>query len=266
MAGRNVVNTAPFRERLIQRISEVHSRLCVGLDPRPGRIDGDVEEFLEEIVESVAPMAAAFKPNIAYFEAMGVRGYGMLADLINYIPDSIPVILDVKRSDIPETQKYYARAYFDQWGVDAVTLNPFMGSDSLEPFLERSGKGVFLLSMTSNPGAEEIQLIRNNGDYPVFNRISKMATPDEERTSGAPGMVIGLTNLNDRMIEHIPDVPLLVPGLGSQGGKLQRLVDLDHSSPILVNSSRSVLYAEGIQGTVETAKQYRERINDVIGG
>ena len=134
-----------FTDKLAARIRKTGSALCVGLDPRPVMDDlQSVPSLLRKVVEETAPYAAAFKPNIAYFEAMGLRGLEMLED--------VPVVLDAKRGDIGETQKYYAQAYFERLGVDAVTLSPFMGYDTLEPFLNYEGKGIYLLAVTSNPG------------------------------------------------------------------------------------------------------------------
>jgi orotidine-5'-phosphate decarboxylase len=132
-----------YAERLQKRIEKTGSRLCVGLDPRPG--DGGAafaRNFLEQVIDETAIWAAAFKPNMAYFEAMGIEGIRLLEDLLAKMPEDVPVILDAKRSDIGETQKYYAQGYFGGWNVDAVTLNPFLGYDSVEPFLDWPGKGI----------------------------------------------------------------------------------------------------------------------------
>ena len=131
-----------YAERLQNRINETGSRLCVGIDPRPGD-DGieAVPDFLKRLVDETWEHAAAFKPNMAYFEAMGLLGIEILEELMGRMPKEVPVILDAKRSDIGETQKYYAHSYFSHWKVDAVTLNPFLGYDSIEPFLGWEGKG-----------------------------------------------------------------------------------------------------------------------------
>ena len=145
-----------YAERLQGRIDQTGSRLCVGLDPRPG--DGGAaaaRDFLKQVIEETAPWAAAYKPNMAYFEAMGIEGIRLLEELLAGMPEEIPVILDAKRSDIGETQKYYAQGYFAGWNVDAVTLNPFLGYDSIEPFLDWQGKGIYLLAVTSNPGSAD---------------------------------------------------------------------------------------------------------------
>ena len=147
-----------YGERLKARIESTGSRLCVGLDPRPG--EGGIEavpDFLKRVIDETWQHAAAFKPNMAYFEAMGLRGIEILENLLGAMPKEVPVILDAKRSDIGETQKYYAHSYFAHWKVDAVTLNPFLGYDSIEPFLGWEGKGIYLLAVTSNAGSADFQ-------------------------------------------------------------------------------------------------------------
>ena len=137
----------------------IGTRLCVGIDPRP-ELSGGIEqvpEFLRRVVGETAEYAAAFKPNMAYFEAMGLRGIEILQEMLEEMPNEVPIILDAKRSDIGETQKYYAKSYFENWNVDAVTLNPFLGYDSIEPFLDWEGKGIYLLAVTSNAGSADFQ-------------------------------------------------------------------------------------------------------------
>ena len=185
-----------FSERLQQRIVKTGSRLCVGLDPRPG--DGGASaarDFLKEVVAETSPWAAAFKPNMAYFEALGIEGIRLLEDLLADMPDDVPVILDAKRSDIGETQKYYAQGYFGRWNVDAVTLNPFLGYDSIEPFLDWEGKGVYLLAVTSNPGSADFQrqkLADGRAVFELVTALGERACAEGRKTD--VGYVVGLTN------------------------------------------------------------------------
>src|SRR3954466_5290198 len=176
-----------YSEKLRARIKATGSGLCVGLDVRADSAD-EARSFIRDVVEQTAPYAAAFKPNAAYFEALGWQGVKLLEELRGMIPSDIPIILDVKRGDIGETQKYYAKACFEVMGADAVTLNPFMGRDTLEPFLEYSDKGLYLLAVTSNPGAKDIEMQRV-GERGVFELVCDML-------QGAPqaGLVVGLTN------------------------------------------------------------------------
>lgn len=248
-----------YTEKLAHRIAAADSRLCVGIDPRPERIQGDLEPFVRRVIEETAPHAAAFKPNIAYFEAYGAEGVAVLERCLADVPEDIPVVLDVKRGDIPETMKYYAQAYFDRWSVDAVTLNGFMGRDSIEPFLQSPDHGVYLLAVTSNPSAADVEL-RRVGDRYVFELIQEFAETD---LAGQVGLVVGLTNVSDEVLSRIKDLPLLIPGLGAQGGDLSRLDMSSRAAPNLINSSRSILY--GPDGTLASrAAAARRKINAAI--
>ena len=243
-----------YREKLSRQIQVAGSNLCVGLDPRPDRVEGSVEDFLKGVIEETAEFTAAYKPNIAYFEAMGMEGLRTLESAMTRIPESIPVILDAKRGDIGETQKYYAKACFDVWGADAATLNPYMGAETLEPFLEYSNKGVYLLAVTSNPGAKDVELRQSDGRY-VFEYVSDMTAASEQI-----GLVVGLTNAADEVLAKIPDAPLLIPGLGAQGGNLEALRGQDRQAPLLVNVSRGILFAEPEKSFAAKAKAYADQI------
>ena len=239
-----MLRTMRFADRLQQRIDKTGSRLCVGLDPRPGEGSMSfVRDFLRQVVEETAIWAAAFKPNIAYFEAMGGGGIGLLEDLLAGMPEDVPVILDAKRSDIGETQKYYAQGYFAGWNVDAVTLNPFLGYDSIEPFLDWEGKGIYLLAVTSNPGSNDIQrqtLLDGRAVYELVTAMGERAA--QEGRASDVGYVVGLTNAAG-VLARMPDAPLLVPGLGAQGGDLAALAAAKRLAPDLINVSRGILYA-----------------------
>ena len=249
-----------YRERLQARIATTGSRLCVGLDPRPG--DGGIEavpDFLKQVVDETWEHAAAFKPNMAYFEAMGLRGIEILENLLAAMPEEVPVILDAKRSDIGETQKYYAHSYFAHWKVDAVTLNPFLGYDSIEPFLNWEGKGIYLLAVTSNPGSADFQRQILADGRAIFELVTALG----ERAAGLPtdvGYVVGLTNTAG-VLQRIPDAPLLIPGLGAQGGDLTELAAAGRTAPDVINVSRGVLYADDGFTFGERARRWAERIS-----
>jgi orotidine-5'-phosphate decarboxylase len=250
-----------YADRLQQRIRKTGSRLCVGLDPRPGR-DGAsaARAFLERVIGETAPWAAAFKPNMAYFEAMGIEGIRVLEQLLAAMPDEVPVILDAKRSDIGETQGYYARGYFSGWNVDAVTLNPFLGYDSIEPFLDWEGKGVYLLAVTSNPGSADFQRRTLDDGRQVFELVTAMGgrAAGEGRMTDV-GYVVGLTNAAG-VLARIPDAPLLVPGLGAQGGDLAALAAAKRTAPDVINVSRGILYAGDSLGFAARARAWAEKI------
>jgi orotidine-5'-phosphate decarboxylase len=233
-----------YGEKLGKRIITADSRLCVGLDPRPSQGDvSSVEDFLKSVVEQTWSYAAAFKPNMAYFEAMGWKGIEMLERLLGWMPDEVPVILDAKRSDIGETQKYYAQGYFQHWDVDAVTLNPFLGYDSIEPFLGWEGKGVYLLAVTSNPGSADFQRQMLADGRPVYELVTDLgARASMAGCATDVGYVVGLTNAGG-VLEKMPDAPLLIPGLGAQGGDLAGLVASARTAADVINVSRGILYA-----------------------
>ncbi len=251
-----------YAQRLQQRIDKTGSRLCVGLDPRPG--DGGAaaaRDFLRQVIDETAAFAAAFKPNMAYFEAMGIEGIRLLEELLAKMPDDVPVILDAKRSDIGETQKYYAQGYFGGWNVDAVTLNPFLGYDSIEPFLDWPGKAVYLLAVTSNAGSADFQRQRLADGREVFELVTALGerAAAEGRQSDV-GYVVGLTHAA-QVLAKIPAAPLLVPGLGAQGGDLASLAAAARSAPDVINVSRGILYAGDDRSFAERAQEWAEKIS-----
>lgn len=252
-----------YAERLKSRLETTGSALCVGLDPRPDMTEGGVEaipEFLRRVIGETAEFAAAFKPNIAYFEAMGLRGLEILDQLLGEMPREVPVILDAKRSDIGETQKYYARSYFENWGVDAVTLNPFLGYDTLKPFLDWEGKGVYLLAVTSNPGSVDFQR-RDCEGKKLFERVGELCErAQSEGRKTTAGLVVGLTNADGDVLTNLPDVPLLVPGLGAQGGSLNSLAGSGRNAASVINVSRGITYAEGSTDYAGLAKHWADKI------
>ena len=238
-----------YRQKLEARISAIGSNLCVGLDVRAVDAGEETQRGILDLIEQTAPFAAAFKPNAAYFEALGWKGLRMLSEVLRHIPSDIPVIYDVKRGDIGETQGYYAKACFDELDVDAVTLNPFMGRDTLEPFLKYQDKGLYLLAVTSNPGAKDIEL-QSTGERQIFELVADMTQVSEQA-----GLVVGLTNASGEVLTKIPDVPLLIPGLGAQGGDLAALRGTGRKAPLLVNVSRGILVH--VEGTTYASRAER---------
>ncbi len=254
-----------FTQKLQSRIVTTGSSLCVGLDVRANSAD-EAREFIREVIEQTAPYAAAFKPNTAYFEALGWQGMRLLEELRSMIPSDIPLVLDVKRGDIGETQRYYAKACFDVVGADAVTLNPFMGRDTLEPFLEYTDKGLYLLAVTSNAGAQDIELCKIQdsrftiqGDESSRRHVFEIVC-DMLREVPQGGLVVGLPNASGDILGRIPDVPLLVPGLGAQGGDVAALRGTGRTAPLLVNVSRGILYAEPEKSFAQKAAAWSKLI------
>ena len=251
-----------YNEKLQKRIEVTGSRLCVGIDPRPD-LSGGVEaipEFLKRLVGETWEHAAAFKPNMAYFEAMGLRGLEMLEEMLKDMPKDVPVILDAKRSDIGETQKYYAKSYFENWGVDSVTLNPFLGYDSIEPFLDWEGKGIYILAVTSNPGSADFQR-QMVGDRYVFELVQDIAVrAAKEGRATDVGMVVGLTNASTEVLDRLQDFPLLIPGLGAQGGDLGNMSERGRTAPDTINVSRGISYKDLDKYFTQKAKEWADKI------
>lgn len=242
-----------FHSRLDMAWSQTDSMLCVGLDPEPARMPegmGQTPEgivaFLRRIIAATADLACAYKPQIAHFSAIGAES--ALVQTIAAIRELAPhavVILDAKRGDIGSTAAMYAQEAFDRYRADAVTLNPYLGGESLEPFLEREGRGTVILCRTSNPGAGEIQDWPESD--PLYARIARLAVR-HWNPHGNLMLVAGATRPAElrRIRQLAPDIPLLVPGLGAQGGDLESAVDagLDaRGRGLVVNSSRAILYA-----------------------
>lgn len=247
-----------YLEKLNARISTTQSNLCVGLDVRADST-AEARDLILQVIEETAPFTAAYKPNAAYFEALGWQGMQLLEELRDLIPSDIPIVLDVKRGDIGETQRYYAKACYDAIRADAVTLNPFMGRDTLEPFLEYSDKGFYLLCVTSNPGAVDIELQKTTGNRHIFELVCDML-------KGQPqgGLVLGLTNAAADTLSLIPDVPLLIPGLGAQGGDLNALKATPRQAPPLINVSRGILYAEPEKSYADKARHWSQLIQAAL--
>ena len=242
---------APFLERLHGASRSHQSWLCIGLDVDPQRVPaaarGDdpaewVPRFLLGVVEATHDLVCCYKPNLAFFEALGLPGQRALRAVLQGIPPDVPVLIDAKRSDMENTMRAYARALFDDLGADAVTVNPYLGGDSLAPFLAYPDRGVFVLCKTSNPGAGEIQDLRVDGDEPLFINIARRAQEWDQH--GTVGLVVGATYPRDiaAVRQVAPDVPLLIPGVGAQAGDLAAAVQAA-GEPAIINASRSVLYA-----------------------
>ena len=233
------------------------SLLCVGLDPEPARFPaawrGDAArlfDFCAAIVDATRDLVCAFKPQIAYFAAQ--RAEDQLERLIAHIhrvAPRVPVILDAKRGDIGTTAEQYAREAFERYDADALTLSPFMGFDSIEPYLRYEGKGLILLCRTSNPGGSELQAQRLQSGDLLYEHIARLAQ-GPWNASGQLGLVVGATYPQEiaRVRELAPTLPLLIPGIGAQGGDAQATVRAgwrggESPAPIIVSSSRAVLYA-----------------------
>ncbi len=259
------------------------SMLCVGLDPEPSRFPlkwrddpRHIYDFCAAIVDATADVAMAFKPQIAYFAAHGAEDQleRLMAHMRVAAPQ-VPIILDAKRGDIGSTAEQYAREAFVRYGADAVTLSPFMGFDSVQPYLQYPGKGVYLLCRTSNPGGDDFQsqrLASVEGQPLLYEHIARLAQ-GPWNLNGQLGLVVGATYPAEieRVRELAPTVPLLIPGVGAQGGDAQATVlagwrgKAGHTTgPIAVNSSRAILYASAGEDFAEAARREALRTRDVL--
>ncbi len=243
-----------FRSQLLAAQAAQRSLLCVGLDPEPARFPGAwkddparIFDFCAAIVDATADRVCAFKPQIAYFAAQ--RAEDQLERLIAHIRErapQVPVILDAKRGDIGSTAEQYAREAFVRYGADAVTLSPFMGLDSLEPYMHYSGRGLILLCRTSNAGGSDLQAQTLASGERLYEHIARLAAGEWNR-GGQIGLVVGATFPQElaRVRALAPTLPLLIPGVGAQGGDARATVRAawGPGSPVIVSSSRAVLYA-----------------------
>ena len=267
-----------FLDMLRSASTQNNSMLCVGLDPEPNRLPagmrGDprkIYDFCAAIVDSTADVACAFKPQIAYFAAHGAED--QLERLMRHMRGNaphVPVILDAKRGDIGSTAEQYAKEAFERYGADAVTLSPFMGFDSIEPYLAYHGKGAFLLCRTSNPGGDDLQnqrLASIDGQPLLYEHVARLAQGPWNR-NGQLGLVVGATYPQEieRVRSIAPTLPLLIPGVGAQGGDAVATVraGLRPDGPIIVNSSRAILYASGGDDFAAAARHEALRTRAVL--
>lgn len=262
------------RKQLVDNIRRKGSFLCVGLDvdlnkiPEHLRDDKDaIFKFNRAIIDATAPYCVAYKPNLAFYETYGVEGWIALEKTVKYIRDNYPdqfIIADAKRGDIGNTSKMYAKALFEGLGVDAVTVAPYMGEDSVTPFLGYDGKWVILLALTSNKGSLDFQHIKNESGTPLFETVmtkaQTWASPDELM------FVCGATQseMFDEIRRIAPRSFLLVPGVGAQGGSLEEVAKrgLIDDCGLLVNSSRGVIYASSGNDFAEAAAREAKKLAD----
>ena len=294
-----------FKEKLLEAARTNNSWLCVGLDPDISQIplqfgsDFDaILKFNRAIIEVTSDLVCAYKPNSAFYEALGINGWEILSETIKSVPRNIPVILDFKRGDIGNTAKKYAVSAFEMMGADAVTVNPYLGSDAIEPFLQYEEKGIFVLCLTSNPSSMEIQkkimLLDNpseaertmphskaitiaefyeNSTLELYKYIARLAVGWNRNKN--IGVVVGATaalELESIRKEVGEDIPILVPGVGAQGGDLEKAVLAGSNSSgemAIINVSRGIIYAgkgetfcQDIRGS---AKTLRDDMANILG-
>lgn len=261
-----------FTDKLAKTTQKNQSLLCIGLDPDPERLPSGVTvlEFNRAIIDATSDLVCAYKLNFAFYEALGDEGFAVLRDTVRHVPDNIPVIGDAKRGDIGNTAKAYARAIFDNFNFDATTVNPYLGFDSIEPFIEYRDRGVFILCRTSNASATDFQSLRSEtdgGHRPLFEIVAQKASG--WNTYGNIGLVVGATYPEELQLirKNHPEMPLLIPGIGAQGGDLASVVRYGVNSKgekAIINSSRQIIYASRDKDFAQAARHAATELRDQI--
>ena len=276
-----------FNLRLSKLIKSKRSHLCVGLDMNPeamGSSNTTLDELKKhafKVIDATSDLSSAFKPNLAFFERWGSEGFKWLEELMDYFPDDLIIIGDAKRGDIGNTAKQYAYSLFTHFDFDAVTLSPYMGKDSITPFIDNPEKGAFILCRTSNPSAVDLQnqQINIKSSDQTLNSIDKI--PNEmlfDKTAqlcvecnknNNVGIVVGATAPKEisRIRNHAPSLPFLIPGIGAQGGDLtQSMVDGNKNGDALINISRGISFSGDLSSKAirNAAKDYLSQMQEII--
>jgi orotidine-5'-phosphate decarboxylase len=266
-----------FTEKLSTATAKNNSLLCVGLDPDVARFPAEFKGkpdaiflFCKTIIDATAAFACAFKPQIAFFAALGAED--QLQAICDYLKKNyidIPIVLDAKRGDIGSTAEQYAREAFERYDADAVTLNPYMGFDSIAPYLEWKDRGAIVLCRTSNPGGSDLQFLKVDG-VPLYQHVARLVA-ERWNQHGQCGLVVGATFPNEleQVRKLVGDMPLLVPGIGAQGGDIEATVKAGRSASgagMMINSSRAILYAkpEGDESFAAAASRVALQTRDSI--
>jgi len=275
------MNSSPntFTQQLQSAWASQGSMLCIGLDPDPKRLPPSLQgkpegifEFCREIADATADLACSFKPQFAYFASQGAEAQleKLIAHLKNKYP-KIPVILDSKRGDIGSTAEHYAMEAFERYGADAVTVSPYMGFDSVEPYLRHAGKGVIILCRTSNPGGSDLQFLNvAPGGEPLYLHVAKLAA-QRWNGSGQISLVVGATFPEEiaKVRAVVGEMPLLIPGIGAQGGDIDATVKAGSiankpGTGMMINSSRAILYASSGSDFAEAARKVAQSTRDAL--
>ena len=261
-----------FTDKLAGAVKKNKSLLCIGLDPDPKLMpDGlSISEFNRAIIDATSDLVCAYKPNFAFYEAQGTAGIEALKETASHVPDDIPVIGDAKRGDIGNTAKAYAKAIFEHFNFDATTVSPYLGFDSIEPFMQYQDRGVFILCRTSNASSVDFQslsLETANGAELLFELVARKAS--EWNTHGNIGLVVGATYPEElkTIRQNYPTMPLLIPGVGAQGGDLPTVIGFGVDAKkerTIINSSRQIIYASKDRDFAEAARRAAAELRDQI--
>ncbi len=261
-----------FNSRLTRLIQSKRSHLCVGLDINPEALKrnnvplSDLKVHTAKIIEATYDLAASYKPNLAFFERWGSAGFRWLEETMELFDNNVVVIGDAKRGDIGNTASQYAYGLFHHFGFDAVTINPYMGRDSIEPFIDNPAKGVFILCRTSNPSAGDIQDLNFNGK-PVFEKIASLALSLNGKKN--VGLVVGATSANEmsKVRDAAPGLPFLIPGVGAQGGDLElSLREGNREGVALINVSRGISFTGdmSVKAIRSAALEFVNKMRDIM--
>ena len=259
-----------FNSKLTEIIKNKKSCLCVGLDMSPDAFDSgslkNLKEHTFKVIDATREFAVAYKPNFAFFERWGAAGFAWLEETVLYIGDEHIKIADAKRGDIGNTAEQYAKSVFKHFGFDSVTINPYMGEDSIRPFIKDTEKGVFILCRTSNPSAKDLQNKLTEGK-PLFHQVAMLAKKLNNLDN--IGLVIGATASEElsQIRNIVPELPLLIPGIGAQGGDLEHSVCVSNKTGVgLINVSRDISFAGKMTSSdINTAaKKYHQNIKMVF--
>jgi len=258
-----------FNKRLQKICKEKNNRLCIGLDIDPNHFPHfrnktieAMEAFAKDVIDRTIDFCPVYKPNFAFYERYGSKGYALLERIVNFINNRSLVIADAKRGDIGNTSYQYSKSILDNMGCDAITVSPYMGKDAIEPFIENAEKGIFVLAITSNEGAAELQ---NNSDdkLPLYKKVINIA--NELNINDNIGIVVGATQTD--VMEEIKNISTglswLIPGVGSQGGSLEKSITISNQGNIgIINISRAILYAGrgNLDDIIQSAKNYTTKI------
>jgi orotidine-5'-phosphate decarboxylase len=260
-------------QALVQQIQRKQSMLCIGLDTDTDKIPSHHHyssshpelTFNQEILNATPDLCVAYKLNIAFYEQMGIKGWQLLADTLDHIPDDILVIADAKRGDIGNTSRKYAETFFNTFQFDAVTVSPYMGRDSIAPFLEFTDKWTIVLGLTSNEGSQDFQAMTCNGQQlyeHVVTKASQWAGPEQLM------IVTGATHPSyfQNIRHHVPHHFMLVPGIGKQGGDVSKVLDQLATADcgVLINAARSIIYADTGEQFAEAAREEAQQFRDLM--
>lgn len=270
-----------FNDKLCAVQAASQSFVCIGLDPdvnklphhlrQKSNIVDAIYDFHAAIIEATSDLVCAYKPNLAFFEIFGSAGWALLEKTLALIPQDKVVIADAKRGDIGNTARMYAQAFFEQLNCDAVTVAPYMGADSVLPFLEYADKATFVLGLTSNTGSQDFEELRVNskyGEMPLYQVITRQVAEWNETAKGTAGLVVGATKPEQlfQLRDLAPTLPFLIPGVGAQGGDAESAIQggTMHNGLVLINSGRQILYASSGTDFAEAARKETIALNALL--